>query len=235
MPPPADPTAGALAALDACFGGTTKLSLKGLGLPAALPAFLASQLPSIPKVDFVDLSLNPALASLPDEVGQMPAVATLFALGCGFEHVPPVIGQLSRLGMLSFKSNRLAEMDEGSIPPSVHWLILTDNRLITLPRSIGALTGLRKLMLSNNRISSLPAELCACTSLELIRLSDNQLSELPAGLLRLPKLAWVALAGNPCVTPAGGSAVVAGSRLEMPPEVRPNTQTHPPQLCPCKN
>lgn len=119
----ADGTAAALSALDACLGGATKLNLKGLGL-ASMPDFVASQLSSLPRVKHVDMSLNPSLSSLPDELGSAVSVTTLFALGCGFEAVPSVVGRLPRLGMLSFKSNRLADVPEAALPPSVFWLIL---------------------------------------------------------------------------------------------------------------
>ena len=208
----AEATARALAALDECLGGGRRLSLKGLGV-SEVPEFVASQLGALTHLEMLDLSLNPSLRSLPDELSHLSSsLRTLFALGCGFEVVPEPVGKLCSLGMLSFKSNKLVNLGEDAVPASVHWLILTDNRLTALPRSIGALSGLRKLMLANNRIVSLPDDICKCTALELIRLSDNRLAELPAGLLYLPKLAWVALAGNPCVA-------VKGQRVPPPPEV----------------
>eukprot|EP00962_Isochrysis_galbana_P012972 scaffold3694_cov104-Isochrysis_galbana.AAC.4 len=79
-------------------------------------------------------------------------------------------------------------------------------------------------MLANNRLTALPEEMRACQCLELVRLSDNRLTKLPDGLLiGLPKLAWVALAGNPCVTAARpGVALppeIAISELEMKEEI----------------
>ena len=53
--------------------------------------------------------------------------------------------------MLSFKSCKLHDLGVAALPSSLRWLILTDNRLVTLPPSLGTLTQIRKLMLSNNR------------------------------------------------------------------------------------
>jgi hypothetical protein len=214
---------GALSALDACLGGASKLDLKGLDL-ASIPDCVVSQLPSLPHVRHVDLSLNPSLDRLPDDLGLATSVTTLFALGCGFESVSLVLSRLPRLGMLSFKSNRLSQVPEAALPPSVFWLILTDNRLTRLPASLGRLAGLRKLMLSNNRLASLPDEILSCLFLELVRLSDNRLTKLPDGLFTaLPRLAWVALAGNPCVAAAqarvGLPLEVSMSELEMKEEI----------------
>lgn len=99
--------------------------------------------------------------------------------------------------MLSFKSNKLESLCEECLAPSVGWLILTDNRLRSLPESLGRLSGLRKLMLANNRLDRLPESLAACRELELIRLSRNNLANFPDWIFTLPKLSWLALSGNP--------------------------------------
>ena len=118
--------------------------------------------------------------------------------------------------MLSFKSNQLLSIPDASLPPSLGWLILTDNRLPALPPSIGKLKGLRKCMLTNNRIEELPAEILSCRDLELIRLADNRLSRVPDGFFSLPKLSWAGLAGNPCVAaPPGGQAVPPPRYLDL--------------------
>lgn len=151
---------------------------------------------------------NHALTSLPPSFSSLRRARVLFFLGNGFEAVPSVLGQLPSLFMLSLKANAVADVPEGSLPPSLGWLILTDNRIPRLPRSFGVLTRLRKLMLASNKLAALPEEISLCTSLELVRLSDNLLESLPTGFLRLPRLAWLALAGNP-LCPAPLAAPVA--------------------------
>jgi hypothetical protein len=142
-----------------------------------------------------------------NRLSTLPAVLpstllTLFCLNNNFETIPPAIAELPHLRMLSFKSCRLRDVGVAPLPPSLVWLILTDNELVTLPDSLGRLTRMRKLMLANNHLASLPSSLAAMRELELLRLANNQLKELPAWLYELPRLTWLAIAGNPFVAPA---------------------------------
>jgi hypothetical protein len=132
----------------------------------------------------------------------------LFFLGCHFTEVPVVIGRLPRLFMLSFKANKLERVPEGSIPKSVCWLILSDNRLAALPRCVGECVGMRKLLLAGNRLTNegLPETMQNMRHLELVRLADNRLEKIPEWLLRHPKLAWLALAANPATEPFSAAA-----------------------------
>ena len=84
---------------------------------------------------------NPRLCALPASIEHLTELRTLFFLGCGFERIPRALGRLPHLFMLSFKSNRLAAIDEDALAPSLAWLILTDNRLCTLPASLGRRRG----------------------------------------------------------------------------------------------
>ena len=59
--------------------------------------------------------------------------------------MPRSVARLPRLRMLSFKGCRLTEV--GRLPRSLVWLILTGNRLTSLPRHLENLTRVRKLML----------------------------------------------------------------------------------------
>ena len=138
------------------------------------------------------------ISSLPDEIRWFGRLRILFFAGNRFTSVPPVLGCLPSLYMLSFKSNCLEEVPEESLSPRLGWLILTDNKIKRLPRSIGALSGLRKCMLAANELTELPDEMQNCRELELLRIAANKLSALPDWLLQLPKLSWLAFAGNPC-------------------------------------
>lgn len=180
----------------AVAGGSVELDLSGCQpkLAGELPASICDAIGA----RLVKLNApGHALTALPPSFASLSRLRVLFFLGNAFDSVPAVLGGLPSLFMLSFKGNAIADVPDGSLPPSLGWLILTDNRIPRLPRSFGALTGLRKLMLASNRLTSLPDEIALCTSLELVRLSNNLLESLPPGFLRLPRLAWVALAGNP--------------------------------------
>jgi len=135
------------------------------------------------------------LSELPDDLPRLSKLKILFCSANEFRQLPAVVGRCPALEMIGFKSNRIGSVTE--LPPSLRWLILTDNRLERLPASLGRCTRLQKLMLAGNRLTELPEEMAACRALELVRLAANRFQTLPAWLFELPRLAWLALGGNP--------------------------------------
>jgi hypothetical protein len=142
------------------------------------------------------------LQSLPDDLGRLSNLRILFCSENQFTHLPPALGDCPRLSMIGFKANQIESIDPASFPAALRWLILTDNRIQTLPAALGHCLQLQKLMLSGNRLSSLPATLANSTRLELLRIAANAFQTLPPWLLDLPRLTWLAFAGNPCSTPS---------------------------------
>ena len=100
------------------------------------------------------------LTSLPEEIGQLTAVAQLSLRGNQLTSLPATIGQLTNLRQLS----------------------LADNQLTSLPATIGQLTQLTHLNLRNNQLTQLPAEITALNQLEMLQLQGNPLP-LPAAIL----------------------------------------------------
>ncbi|XP_039307950.1 leucine-rich repeat and calponin homology domain-containing protein isoform X4 [Solenopsis invicta] len=99
------------------------------------------------------------LASLPDELGRMTALAELDA-GCNeITSLPARMGDLARLRSLDLRSNLLVHLP----------IELTYLRLV-------------KLDISGNRISVLPNEMRKMKSLVDFRLSDNPLTSPPASV-----------------------------------------------------
>lgn len=147
-------------------------------------------------LEILDLSNN-ALSSLPDELVQLTKLKIIFASQNNFEHLPTVLGKLPNLTMVGFKSNQIKHVAETSLPAQLRWLILTDNLIETLPKSLGERPQLQKLALAGNQLTHLPQTLAQAHNLELVRISANKLSQCPEQLLNLPKLAWIAFAGNP--------------------------------------
>ncbi len=146
---------------------------------------------------------NNRLSNLPEEFSQLKKLKVVFFNNNAFETFPTVLAKCPSLSMISFKGNNISAIPEGVLSPAIRWLILTDNRLETLPADIGKLGKLQKLMLAGNQLQFLPIEMKECQNLELIRLSANQLQELPRWLFSLPRLSWLAYAGNPfCNTKA---------------------------------
>lgn len=154
------------------------------------------------------------LSELPDDLPRLKKLRILFCSENDFRHLPPVLSRCAGLSMIGFKSNRIEEVTE--LPPSLRWLILTDNLIGALPAALGDCAPLQKLMLSGNRLASLPEEMAACVNLELVRLAANRFETLPDWLLELPKLAWLALAGNPlCRETRIDAAAIDWSDLEL--------------------
>ena len=150
-------------------------------------------------LEILNLSDN-RLRSLPADLGRLTNLKVIFLSNNNFEEVPEILADCPNLSMVGFKSNKIRVLGENVLPLSVRWLILTDNQLAKLPKSIGRLQKLQKLMLAGNQLRSLPDEMAACQNLELIRLAANRLQSLPDWLFMLPRLSWLAYAGNPiCV------------------------------------
>ena len=147
-------------------------------------------------LEILNLSGN-QLSSLPDDLPRLHKLRIIFCSDNLFTELPVVLGQCKNLTMLGFKANQICSVPDASLAPTLRWLILTDNRIHSLPSSIGQCLQMQKLMLAGNQLSDLPAELAECTNLELLRLSANRFSTLPPWILSMPRLAWLAIAGNP--------------------------------------
>jgi hypothetical protein len=173
--------------------------IKRLDLAAGLTDFPIEIFDLADSLEILNLSDN-NLRSLPADLGRLHQLKIIFLSNNNFEEVPEVLADCPNLSMVSFKSNNIRALGENSLPPSVRWLILTDNQLEKLPKSIGRLHSLQKLMLAGNQLRSIPDELAACQNLELMRLAANRLESLPSWLSTLPRLSWLAYAGNPCCT-----------------------------------
>ena len=172
------------------------LGIKRLSLSENLRSFPMEILTLADSLEILDLSNN-QLTSLPKELIKLKKLKILFASDNDFIALPEVLGQCKNLEMIGFKSNKIQQVSEHSLPPKLRWLILTNNKISKLPDSLGERPLLQKLALAGNRLTELPQTLAKSLNLELIRISANQLTECPNQLLNLPKLAWIAFSGNP--------------------------------------
>lgn len=145
-------------------------------------------------LEILDLSNN-QLTSIPNLEKLTNLKIAFFSYNL-FTQVPTAFKRCENLYMLGLKGNQIEVFDEDILPLSISWLILTDNKLISLPKSIGDLTRLQKFPLAGNKLTSLPQSMQKCQNLELLRLSANNLTYIPSWLLQLPKLSWLAFAGN---------------------------------------
>jgi hypothetical protein len=174
---------------------------KKLNLACGLTQFPSEIFALADSLEVLELSNN-HFKCLPEAFGQLKKLKIVFFNNNEFEEIPAVLSQCPALSMVGFKSNKITSFGANVLPPTVRWLILTDNRLEQLPASIGRLSHLQKLMLAGNKLRSLPDEMAACLNLELIRLAANCLTALPDWLFTLPRLSWLAYAGNPCCVAA---------------------------------
>ncbi len=166
---------------------------------------LSSNLKTFPKeifdladtLEILDLSGN-NLSQLPENFHDLKKLKIAFFSDNNFTEFPAVLSKCRNLTMIGFKSNKISYIPENAFPENLKWLILTNNYIEQLPKSIGNCLQLQKVALAGNKLKELPEEMSNCKKLELLRISANQISQLPEWLLSLPRLSWLAFSGNPC-------------------------------------
>ncbi|HEX8547797.1 MAG TPA: leucine-rich repeat-containing protein kinase family protein, partial [Cytophagaceae bacterium] len=146
-------------------------------------------------LEYLDLSGN-QLSSLPGDFDKLKKLKILFLSDNNFKEIPNILSRCESLEMIGFKANQIESFPEDSIPITTRWLILTNNRLTSIPKSIGKCKRLQKCMLAGNLLKEFPPEMANCYNLELLRISANKFDELPEWLLKMPRLSWLAFAGN---------------------------------------
>ncbi|WP_207435285.1 leucine-rich repeat-containing protein kinase family protein [Sabulibacter ruber] len=173
------------------------IGIKKLKLACGLTKFPLEILELAETLEILDLSGN-RLSQLPQEFARLRNLKIAFFSDNEFTQFPEVLGQCPKLEMIGFKACNIETVPENALPPLTRWLILTNNQIAELPRSIGNCARMQKLMLAGNKLTQLPKELANCQNLELLRISANELVELPDWLFSMPRLSWLAISGNPC-------------------------------------
>ncbi|MDW5290903.1 leucine-rich repeat-containing protein kinase family protein [Formosa sp. PL04] len=172
------------------------LGSKRLKLACGLKEFPEDIIALADTLEVLDLSDN-QLSTLPDSISKLKKLRIIFFARNKFTEFPVILAKCPALDMIGFKSNQIHTVAEDAFPPLLRWLILTDNKIEKLPKSIGDCHLLQKCALAGNRLESLPEEMTNCKNLELLRISANKLTFIPQWLFELPKLSWVAFGGNP--------------------------------------
>ena len=189
------------------LAGATRLDLSGAGLTAVPREVLALA----DTLEILDLGRN-AIAELPPDFARLRRLRVLFCSGTPVRTLPEVLGDCPALTQVGFRGCGIETVPAASLPPALRWLTLTDNRISVLPAALGDRPALQKLMLSGNRLAMLPDSLAGHRSLELLRLAANRFEALPAFLPTLPRLAWLAFGANP----VEGAAAPAAARPAVP-------------------
>lgn len=169
---------------------------KRLDLSCGLTAFPDEIFSLSDSLEVLNLSDN-QLSELPADLHRLKHLKILFCSNNLFTHLPEALGQCEQLFFVGFKACRITEVSPRSLPPRLRALVLTDNRLESLPDELGRFEHLQKLMLAGNRLRTLPPSVAACQRLELVRIASNEIRRLPDWLLQMPALAWLAFSGNP--------------------------------------
>ena len=146
-------------------------------------------------LELLDLSNN-KLSLLPNNFSDLKKLKIAFFSDNHFTEFPEVLAQCPSLTMIGFKSNKINFIPDNAFPVDLQWLILTNNYITEIPKSIGNCHKLQKVAFAGNQIKTLPVEMANCKNLELLRIAANQLTEFPQSLLSLPRLSWLAFAGN---------------------------------------
>jgi len=169
---------------------------KTLKLACGLTEFPLEILELADTLEILDLSGND-LSELPGRITELTKLKIIFFAQNKFTEFPKILKNFPVLNMIGFKSNQIDTVPEHAFPPQLNWLILTDNKIKVLPKSIGDVRLLQKCALAGNQLKELPNEMAKCKNLELLRVSANELDSIPSWLFELPKLSWVAFGGNP--------------------------------------
>jgi hypothetical protein len=148
-------------------------------------------------LEILDLSNN-QLSELPENFFEFKKLKIAFFSENNFTEFPSVLAKCPNLTMIGFKSNKITHIPENSFPINLQWLILTNNKIIEIPKSIGKCIKLQKVAFAGNQLNDLPIEMANCKNIELLRISANNIAHLPHWLFTLPRLAWLAFSGNPC-------------------------------------
>lgn len=172
------------------------IGVKSLKLSCELSEFPSEIFELADTLEILDLSGN-KLSSLPADFGRLKNLKIAFFSDNYFTEYPTVLSHCPHLEMVGFKANQIASIPAEALSPHLRWLILTNNRIESIPASIGKCTRLQKCMLAGNRLKELPVEMANCKNIELLRISANRFETLPSWLLSLPKLSWLAFASNP--------------------------------------
>src|SRR5262249_5389308 len=115
---------------------------------------------------YVDFARRP-LARPPAELFEKDDIERLDFIHCGLEELPDAIGRLTQLRTLYANWDRLTKLPDtiGRLV-NLEALWLNNNQLTALPTSFRLLTGLKKLALDDNRLDRFPEAILELKQLE---------------------------------------------------------------------
>ncbi|MEM9951744.1 MAG: leucine-rich repeat domain-containing protein [Chloroflexota bacterium] len=137
------------------------------------------------------------LEEIPPEIGSLQQLQVLSLVGNRLTDLPSEITNLQALQTISLASNNLAELPIGiTTLSSLTTLDLYDNNLAELPPEIGSLPNLLVLNVESNQLSGLPTEIINLSNLEMLNLRDNNFQSLPNRVSQLTTLCHLDIRQN---------------------------------------
>jgi len=115
------------------------------------------------------------LTSVPDSLGQLANLHTLYLYNNQLTAIPDSVARLSNLKRLTLSSNQLT----------------------AIPDSIAHLSNLEGLYLGGNQLTAIPDFLAQFTNIDILNLANNQITAIPHSLTQLSRLRRLYLHGNP--------------------------------------
>ncbi|KAJ1295346.1 hypothetical protein BS78_01G216600 [Paspalum vaginatum] len=141
------------------------------------------------------------LKAVPEEVWDCGlSIRILDISNNSIKEIPHKISALKSLNKLLLTANDITDENiswEGlSSLRKLLNLSLSENRMISLPSTLGSLTSLRELRVANNSLDSLPIEIGLLKHLEILIASNNRITSLPSSIGDCESLIEVDLSSN---------------------------------------
>ncbi|XP_055852002.1 leucine-rich repeat and calponin homology domain-containing protein [Episyrphus balteatus] len=175
-----------------------------------------------------DLSRN-RFCELPEEVTTFAFLETLLLYHNTIRHIPESVKHLTLLTYLDLRSNQLSTLPKELCFMPLQVLLVSNNRLVSLPDElgrmdklldldvsynqltalparVGELRSLKSFSLRNNQILYLPREL-ACLTLVSLDVSNNRIASLPLEIRQMTSLVEFNLGNNPLTSPPASLCV----------------------------
>lgn len=133
---------------------------------------------------FLDLSRN-RFCELPEEVASFSFMETLLLYHNSIRSLSASIKSLTSLTYLDLRSNQLTALPREVCFLPLQVLLVSNNRLTSLPDDLGRMERLTDLDASYNQLTTLPARIGDLRSLRSFSLRSNQLMYLPRELTYL--------------------------------------------------
>ncbi len=138
------------------------------------------------------------LTSLPESIGKLSLLTHLDVSYNELEYLPESVGKLSLLTDLDASNNILKDLPGGIADLSrLTTLDVSENELDALPEGMDQLSALSTLNISNNRFISLPDGIGKLPSLTTLSMYYNELTDLPESIGALTGLESLDISHNP--------------------------------------